>query len=185
MKKGFTMIELIFVIVILGILAAVAIPRLAATRDDAEIAKAATNLSTVISDLGAYYTSQGDFAGDIKNMTNVSLSGTTTLAEAEGSTATVGIDAAGKNCLSLTVTRATDSAAKKIPAYMAIAEGTDKTASVCKKIWNDTSVQKLATGTFVPQKCKTTGTGATPTCLEWENDAEIQGVPLVGLSVVR
>ncbi|MDY3246866.1 prepilin-type N-terminal cleavage/methylation domain-containing protein, partial [Campylobacter sp.] len=30
MKKGFTMIELIFVIVILGILASVAIPRLAA-----------------------------------------------------------------------------------------------------------------------------------------------------------
>ena len=38
MKKAFTMIELIFVIVILGILASVALPRLAATREDAEIA---------------------------------------------------------------------------------------------------------------------------------------------------
>ena len=82
MKKGFTMIELIFVIVILGILAVVAIPKLAATRDDAEIAKTATNIQTLISDLGSYYTSQGKFttkAGDNANdplnlsaMTNVS-----------------------------------------------------------------------------------------------------------------
>ena len=62
MKKGFTMIELIFVIVILGILGTVAIPRLAATRDDAEVTKAVTNIQTIISDLGTYYTSQGSFA---------------------------------------------------------------------------------------------------------------------------
>ena len=74
MKKGFTMIELIFVIVILGILAAVSIPKLAATRDDAEITKTATNINTLINDLGSYYTSQGEFASGtdaVKKMSNV------------------------------------------------------------------------------------------------------------------
>ena len=73
MKKGFTMIELIFVIVILGVLASVAIPRLAATRDDAEVAKAATNLTTAVSDLTAYYTAKGHFkstASANKNMSD-------------------------------------------------------------------------------------------------------------------
>ena len=71
MKKGFTMIELIFVIVILGILAAVAIPRLAATRDDAEFSKSATNIQTVVIDLGSYYTSQGNFSTTYSDMSNV------------------------------------------------------------------------------------------------------------------
>ena len=51
--KGFTMIELIFVIVILGVLAAIAIPKLAATRDDAEVVRAAQNVSTSLTDLMA------------------------------------------------------------------------------------------------------------------------------------
>ncbi|QLI05484.1 putative type II secretion system protein [Candidatus Campylobacter infans] len=67
MRKGFTMIELIFVIVILGVLASVAIPRLAATRDDAEVAKAATNLTTAVSDITAYYTAKGKFSSNAKS----------------------------------------------------------------------------------------------------------------------
>lgn len=41
------MVELIFVIVIIGILASIAIPRLGATRDDAEIAKTRVLISSI------------------------------------------------------------------------------------------------------------------------------------------
>jgi general secretion pathway protein G len=52
------MIELIFVIVILGILAAVAIPRLAATRDDARAAGVKTYIGTVIQAVPAWFAGQ-------------------------------------------------------------------------------------------------------------------------------
>ena len=60
-RAGFTMIELIFVIVILGILAAVAIPKLAATRSDAEAAKLASDLATCVGDEGGKYLKDGAF----------------------------------------------------------------------------------------------------------------------------
>lgn len=47
MKRAFTMLELIFVIVVLGILAAIAAPRLFATRDDAIIAKARSDIASI------------------------------------------------------------------------------------------------------------------------------------------
>ena len=46
-KNAFTMVELVFVIVILGILAAIAVPRFAATRDDATITKGISDVSSI------------------------------------------------------------------------------------------------------------------------------------------
>ncbi len=46
-RSAFTMIEMVFVIVILGILSAVAIPRLAASRDDAVLVKGKSQVSAI------------------------------------------------------------------------------------------------------------------------------------------
>jgi len=76
MKKAFTMIELIYVIVIIGILAAIAIPKLSATRDDATLSAIVANTRTVIADMGAFYTSQGSIewqGAKISHVTDVPL----------------------------------------------------------------------------------------------------------------
>lgn len=46
-KNAFTMIEMVFVIVVLGILAAIAIPKFAATRTDAEITKGRSDIASI------------------------------------------------------------------------------------------------------------------------------------------
>ena len=56
MRRAFTMIELIFVIVIIGILAVLAISKFTLTRDDAKIVTELENLTSCIQYAGSEYT---------------------------------------------------------------------------------------------------------------------------------
>ena len=76
MKKAFTMIELIFVIVIIGILASLAIPKLAANRVDAEASMCQLEVSQFARELVKSYMIDGHtkFTTQlISNMTNINL----------------------------------------------------------------------------------------------------------------
>ena len=47
LRSGFTMVELVFVLVVIGILVAIAVPKMIATRDDAYIVKARSTIASV------------------------------------------------------------------------------------------------------------------------------------------
>ena len=136
MKKGFTMIELIFVIVILGILASVAIPRLASTRTDAEISATVANIRTLISDAAAYYAVKGEFAGakwrDITNAP-IRLGDRNIVKDQHPANQDVYLAAGGENCI---LVRLRDKGGAGRPvAFIQIAKvGENESKGICPEI---------------------------------------------------
>ena len=128
MKKAFTMIELIFVIVILGILASVAIPRLAGTRTDAEIATTVANLRTLLSDLNSYYVVKGEFP---QGSNGVKWSEITNVYLEQAVNGNGYLMAGGEKCIEVSVSNRTD----VLPAYITfIKYPTNKDKGVCKEV---------------------------------------------------
>lgn len=112
MKNAFTMIELVFVILILGILAVVAIPKLSATRDDAKIASMSQSISIAATEIGSHVIAKGEVENNLSLMSyaikGLVDSGQATLDEANASVAfKMGKEA---ECIFMSVTSGTSDA---------------------------------------------------------------------------
>ena len=70
-KNAFTMIELIFVIVIIGIVAAIGVPKLAIARNDAKASVIATRLSNCVELASKGYLMDGSFDTNDTNCVEV------------------------------------------------------------------------------------------------------------------
>ena len=64
-KKGFTLVELLVVVLILGALAAIAIPRISQSAESAKINACKTNVDLINSQIELYYANEGEWPADL------------------------------------------------------------------------------------------------------------------------
>jgi len=69
-KRGFTLVELLVVVLILGALAAIAVPRIIGGATNAKIDACKTNVDLVNSRIEMYYATQGSWPGQLTNVTS-------------------------------------------------------------------------------------------------------------------
>ncbi len=72
-KQGFTLVELLLVVLILAALAAIAIPRMVATSADAKTNACSTNIDLMNSQIEAYLVNTGTAAADFAATTLTAL----------------------------------------------------------------------------------------------------------------
>ena len=140
------MIELIFVIVIIGILAAIAIPKLAATRDDAKIAAIISHARKTLGDFQGFYTSQGNSqwtSVDVTKATSVPLekAGCAGLVDSGTALSPTTFVLCNNNVVCLTFTTIDE-------GNLTIADGTATTDPICEAVKSDPAIIGISNKTY-------------------------------------
>ncbi len=68
--RGFTLVELLIVVIVLAILAAIVVPQFASSTDDAKLAALDTTLSNMRSSLDLYYQQHGEYPSALGDGSN-------------------------------------------------------------------------------------------------------------------
>ncbi|AKF24225.1 hypothetical protein YH65_01550 [Sulfurovum lithotrophicum] len=145
-QKAFTMIELVFVIVIIGILAAVAIPKLAATRDDAKVSAIISHARKTLGDFQAFYTSQGNdrwTSVNVTEATSVPLekAGCTGLVDSGSALSPTTFVLCHDNVVCLTFTTINE-------GNLTITDGTDTTDYICEAVKADPAISAISNKSY-------------------------------------
>lgn len=69
-RRGFTLVELLVVVLILGALAAIAVPRIMGGATNAKINACKTNVDLINSQIELYYATKGSWPGQLADVTS-------------------------------------------------------------------------------------------------------------------
>ena len=87
-RRGFSLIELILVVVMIGVLATIAVPKFTGARDKAFIASVMSDLKVLASQMEVYQSTNQNYATNVASLTDFSASRGVNLTITEATTGT-------------------------------------------------------------------------------------------------